>query len=331
MKTNSLRHIDTVVSGQFKYVIKIQLADECGNGHEDFSITADIYRNKGPEGKTPIWKEYGGGCCHDEILAVRPIFKPFVDLHLSDWTGTPMYAVENGFYWYAGWQQLKHVDHHGSSGVDGKPPEKCREILMSHLRISADEADEMAKMGIICKEQMKIAIHEMKLPARWRDEASDAIEVLEILVNGSKHKTQRVQFETQCTKRHWTPPTEAEMSVHLHRVASGWYKPEAIAKRIAEAFEARKKKDLDALDAEFKQRIEEAGMNYLFDKWVINTFGRRHGSNIIYYRHTNTIECNWSRADKLMTKEEFDALITSTSPENLPAGCKFKFNESPRH
>ena len=67
----------------------------------DWSITADIYEQR-KNGRF-VW--CAGGCCHEEILKRFPQFKMFVDLHLSNHYGAPMYPVENGFYQYYEQQQ----------------------------------------------------------------------------------------------------------------------------------------------------------------------------------------------------------------------------------
>lgn len=78
----------------FEINVKILLADDCKNNICDWSITADIYEQR-KNGRF-VW--CAGGCCHEEILKRFPQFKMFVDLHLSNHYGAPMYPVENGFY-----------------------------------------------------------------------------------------------------------------------------------------------------------------------------------------------------------------------------------------
>ena len=75
--------------------IKIRLDDECENGHQDFSITGDIYQKGKP--KTDRYF-LSGGCIHEEILKVRPDLKIFVNLHLSDYDGVPMHPTANMIY-----------------------------------------------------------------------------------------------------------------------------------------------------------------------------------------------------------------------------------------
>lgn len=40
-----------------------------------------------------------GGADHTTILELRPDLKIFADLHLSDLSGLPMHAIENGWHW----------------------------------------------------------------------------------------------------------------------------------------------------------------------------------------------------------------------------------------
>lgn len=43
------------------------------------------------------------GCFHDLILAKRPDFRPFVNMHLAGLVdGAPMHAYSNGLYWFTG-------------------------------------------------------------------------------------------------------------------------------------------------------------------------------------------------------------------------------------
>lgn len=84
---------------QYMIIVKPELHYSKGNRAPHFAITGEI------------WKAYNGakfgrdciscGCIHDEIEKHFPgEFTDIITLHLSDNDGMPMYAVENGFYWY---------------------------------------------------------------------------------------------------------------------------------------------------------------------------------------------------------------------------------------
>ena len=64
-----------------------------GNHAPYFSITAYIY-------KKGIRYVESCGCLHDKIHEHAPEFDELITMHLSDINGEPMYAVENGWYWY---------------------------------------------------------------------------------------------------------------------------------------------------------------------------------------------------------------------------------------
>lgn len=107
----------------FEINVKILLADDCKNNICDWSITADIYEQR-KNGRF-VW--CAGGCCHEEILKRFPQFKMFVDLHLSNHYGAPMYPVENGFY---------HITN------------SSKETAINYLRITETEYDYFIKQKI---------------------------------------------------------------------------------------------------------------------------------------------------------------------------------------
>jgi hypothetical protein len=84
---------------------EIRFDDECGNGHNSFAVTADIYRIS-PRGKR---EDIAGGCCHDEIAKAFPELAHLIKWHLFDSSG-PMHYVANTVY-HAGnrdhWGKLK--------------------------------------------------------------------------------------------------------------------------------------------------------------------------------------------------------------------------------
>lgn len=98
METNTLKY--TVVKSfrekgiTYKVIATIKLHDECKNGTCSWSITGTLQQKKG-NGR---FYDIGHGCIHEEILKAFPKLKMFVDLHLCDWRGTPLYPVENEYY-----------------------------------------------------------------------------------------------------------------------------------------------------------------------------------------------------------------------------------------
>lgn len=73
--------------------VQVRYDDQCGNGHNTFSITADVV--------TPASKRRNDvqacGMLHDDIEKKFPILAPFLKFHLCSSDG-PMYYVENTVY-----------------------------------------------------------------------------------------------------------------------------------------------------------------------------------------------------------------------------------------
>ena len=133
-----------------KFIITIKLADECKNGHDDFSITADgWYKNSNRKDMDC------GGCMHEEILKLKPELKIFVDLHLCDFNGAPMYTIENGYYWLY----------------------KDKQTAIEYLRIT--ETEYSLLYNSMNKLEFSGLIHSLDITKRWKFEADFAIKTLE--------------------------------------------------------------------------------------------------------------------------------------------------------
>jgi hypothetical protein len=77
---------------RLRLTVCIRFDDQCGNGHNSFSITGDICIWE--RGR---WHEYAGGCVHDEIAQVFPELAPLIKWHLGNTTG-PMHYPANVAY-----------------------------------------------------------------------------------------------------------------------------------------------------------------------------------------------------------------------------------------
>ena len=91
--------------GKHKYQITAEVRhdDGCGNGHNSFSITAEIYLCD-VSGKPVRWDSCG--CLHEDVSKHFPELAPLVKWHLCSTDG-PMHYIANTIY------QAGERDHHG--------------------------------------------------------------------------------------------------------------------------------------------------------------------------------------------------------------------------
>lgn len=77
---------------EFSITVTLRFDDHCRNGHEDFSVTADIR-----EIRNGASYEYTGGCCHDEIAKHFPEWSHLIKWHLTSTDG-PIHYIQNTLY-----------------------------------------------------------------------------------------------------------------------------------------------------------------------------------------------------------------------------------------
>lgn len=76
----------------FRITAKVRYDDQCGNGHNSFSITGYI-----DEKTSGGWREYSGGCIHEEIEKHFPKLKKYIKWHLTRSDG-PRHYIANTCY-----------------------------------------------------------------------------------------------------------------------------------------------------------------------------------------------------------------------------------------
>jgi len=122
-----------------------------GNKRPYFSVTGEIF--------IPGRRDFeAGGCLHDEIVRHWPELAPVIALHLSDDQGDPMHAEANGWCQLAGYYGGAGERYHAGNGkiqhwkpggvFDGyreSTPEECLVSFAEHVRISVDEARQLAE------------------------------------------------------------------------------------------------------------------------------------------------------------------------------------------
>lgn len=116
--------------GRARVVVTIRYDDECGNGHNTFAITGEVYQIKGPGTGVRGRELLACGCIHGIIAEVFPELREALPFHLCASDG-PMHYVANT-KWHAGnrdcWGLLEgefrqHTSRgkYQADGVEGVP------------------------------------------------------------------------------------------------------------------------------------------------------------------------------------------------------------------
>lgn len=219
MKTQSMYRNNGIVYTEehdlpkdMRLVIKISLNDDCKNGHQDFSITGTLYKDK---------IDIEGGCIHDTILKYRPEFKVFVDLHLSNYEGYPLYGVTNGYYFM----------ENGFNDVPRNSPEFPKTFCNYYL-IDEDKFKYLELAS--SEEEFKEILIALDCDLKWKEIANEAIKFLETLSN--------LKFIPNSEKRFTV--TEEERKLYKEKLQSGFFTVERKKQIERDRYIAKKKSEL---------------------------------------------------------------------------------------
>ena len=234
--TNSIKHVINVNNEEHNYKIEIRLNDECRNGHEDFAITADFWLPNNIRRDRNI---ISGGCCHEEILKVRPDLKIFEQLHLCDFRGYPMHYVENAFY---------HLKNKYNSPMTKTKFMECYFVSEEQYQelLKADDVDEFGYLFLVLFKNHEI----------WENLAIQGIKYLEEL-SGEK-------FESKATK-----PYHISKFLGLS-YPKGYFFDEAVKERRLKAHLLKKHEAINKLQKQAKQKIEEIENKLLIEKQLMD-------------------------------------------------------------
>lgn len=276
---------------EYRITATVSLDDDCHNNMCDWSITADI-RQKNKYGR---YKEYMGGCCHDEIAKHCPELAKFIPLHCCNHYGAPMYPVENGMY------HIKNSD---------------KSVAIEYLRISDKEYSKLSE-AVDDKMYFKYLLFNLGIVDRWKRESGELIAELEDLcgkkwVNPYKPEEERFTLTL----------TDEERLLIEESIKAGYYSAENIEKRREEAHKAK----MMEKRAEICEQYDKIIRNAETDKKVmlcVFDYGLST-DNVIYYNHTNTLSFNWRDYGEKITQEEFDDFVNNVDRSQLPEGIKFE-------
>lgn len=294
MKTNTLKY--TVVKSfrekgiTYKVITTIKLHDECKNGTCSWSITGILQQKKG-NGR---FYDIGHGCIHEEILKASPKLKMFVDLHLCDWRGTPLYPVETGYYFL----------------------QKDKKQAKEYLRVTDEEMEILSKCDD--KEYFKYQLFALGIVERWQAESKKAIQALEELtgdvwVNPYKESEEHHRFVLSDEERE-------EME---GKILSGYYTESAIQERKEAERIAKIEKRKNEVIKTFEKIINKATKEKDVKLAILGA--SLLSDNYIYYVEGNNVVFNYYSYHDKVTEEEYNNMLKNIDYSLLPEGIKFEF------
>lgn len=298
MKTNNLSYNVTKIYVEngitYKMNVHISLSDSCKNGVCDWGITADVYEKR----KNGRYVLCFSGCCHDKILKYFPEFKLFIDLHLSNHYGQPMYPVENGFY------------HLVNSG---------KEKTINYLRITESEYN-VLRDNVNDKEYFKYLLYTLGIVYRWKQESLEAIKQLEALTGDTWENPYNPENE-----RFVLILTDEERTLIENRIKDGYYTREAIQERKDQKKREEYEKERNEIIADCEKSVKKAENKKLVMLAVLDAGISL--KNAIYYDFKNELTFNWNDYETKITQEQFNEFVKTVDKTKLPENITFKLKE----
>ena len=127
----------------------------------------------------------------------------FVALHLSDYNGAPMHAVENGFY---------HMHNEENT------PARRLEIAGKHFRTTPENLARLFTAEDM--DHLRLLLEELGIVAKWKEDARAGIAGLESLTG------QTWDSSFTWPRSQYTPLAPEAKEDLLKRIAEGYYTPE---------------------------------------------------------------------------------------------------------
>lgn len=265
--------------------VTIRLNDERKNWHNDFSVTANLYEN---------WRLVSLGCLHDEILKLFPEFKIFIDLHLCDEYGLPIYTVSNMIYHIKN-NKEKVLEYYNSIN------KKDLEILEKYIDDNNAFEYMLWKLGIIKKRN---------------NYAKEAIKQLEELT-GEKY-----EYKNKAS----TYLKNSFDTIEIEKKIKSWFfnkdkvtkrQQEKVNNKIKESIEYKKQR----MEKEIKNvKIELKLFEIVANKYFELTKNKTIFDNFICYHHDNRIVFNWKWYGDEISQSNFELIRKEIKKDVTLAG-----------